>query len=1031
MANTITVATGSKTVAGDLTLFSAAGGDLFVAGGAVGKIERRDSNTQLTLSQGWQGPSLSGAAGWDILPLGPYWQSTITVSKAVSDLVGRWDAATPFRFDAFGSLAERDQYNGQGKGFVFLEIVDFRARLYIKLSNVDAASSWSGPVIIGTGGQVDFENAIATVVRDRDAADAGIRQAYAAADTDLRNAQVAGDSKISTDLANALLGVRSEFAAADSAIMSVQVALSAAVAANKLSVDQALSQLATFATTVSQVANGIVIKGRVTPEEFGAKADDQTFDNSDAINAMFREQWASGRYPTLRSGVTYACGKTLIFDPARNGLDGNAATFSFHLKTFVDPASQPELLTNGGFDSAANWIITTSTTMQPVFDGALKFTPPAGEQRFLEMGQRITAPAGSTLRITMKINAIVSQTVGINTYRDVTWALRRAGSDPNNSIVGGGQVGGSSWAYSNKEFSYKPGAIVTHDFNLSEDNPYLRLQTSAQIDLDYVSIKVIPNNVCWLLQVPPAAQGGSLRGHNIRDVRNVGIKGKPGAEAAFVIATQWDTPLYTSPPGTDLGQHSRAGFYNVNISDGVGVAFDFRNRTYLSNFFNCRATASIACIRTMPGALDAGENIVFTGGNIGAGQCGIDNEGGFELHLISVSIDFSRQWMKGAGNITMVAAHLETNQPIDPNAPLIDVYPGGHFKIQGKLQVNGSTELADTILAYPFRVAAGGILDIDAETPYNIQGTSGALCQGEGRFAFKARGGSSRAMSAITKRDDNHNLFGSAARFETDNIDLLTWTTSSSPGILQATRYEFDLITEGAFTGDFVRGDTISNVNGGGSATNTLTIGREIVMDGVFPGTVVIANPTTTSAQMSSKYNKAPANGVAGKWRLAARTRSGMQLSAAQKRNGSKSLRIYRGVGGINQVSYIAFPIEALHAAGFEMFWKVPPSGVAGQTASVYFTAQFARLFTQPGALVPTIAPGSQFITDQPVLNIDRSAGTDWTRMFFSTHRVDPQGSQHDGYMPAGMTHVVVAINTSTTPGGFEMFIADPCASQF
>ncbi|CAO4186226.1 hypothetical protein CLBKND_04922 [Methylorubrum aminovorans] len=1024
MPNTITVAAGTRTVTGDLTMFVAAEGDLFVAGGGVGAIERRDSNTQITLSEVWAGPTLTNAPGWTILPLGPSWQSTTKISKAVSDLIRRWDAASPFRFDAYGTLAERALYNDQGKDFVFLEIEDFRARLYIKLTNDVSAASWSAPVIIGTGGQVDFENALARVVQDRDAADAGIRQDV----NTLRTAQQNGDAQLNADLAYALTGVRSEIAAGDAALAALQNSLATAVAENKMTLDAAVSTLASFSNTLNQTANNRFVNGRVTPEEFGANPDDQNFNNSPAINAMLANQRQTGRLPTLAYGKTYACADTINFDPSRNGLDGNSSTLSFHLKTFTDPATQAELVRNGSFDNDSEWIASTSTTLAPFYDGALNFTPPEGEQRFLEIGQLISAPAGSTLRVTLDVRFIESHTVGINTYRDVSIGFRRNTGNPNNSIVGGGQIGGSTWVFTNREFAYKPGAVVTHDFNLSESNPYLRVQTSAKVKINAISVKIIPNNVCLKLTVPPAAEGGLLRGHNIRDVRNLGIRGKPGTpEAVHVIATQWDTPVYTTPPNTDLGQHSRAGFYNVNISDGVGVAFDFRNRTYLSNFFNIRATAAVACVRTMPGAHDSGENIVFVGGNIGGGLCGVDNEGGFEIHMISTSIDFSRQWYKGQGGFSMIAGHLETNQPVDPNAPLIDVY-GGHCHIQAKLQVNGSTDLADTTLAYPFRVGLGGFLNIETETPYNLQGTSGALCQGEGRIRFVARGGTTRAISSILKRDDVHNIFGAASRFDGAEPGFLCWTQSSSPGLIQATRYAIDQITEGAFTGDFARSDLISNVNGGG--TNTLTIGREIIMDGVFPGTTIIANPTATSAQMSSKFNKAPGTYSTGKWRLAARTRTGMELSAAQKRNGSKSLRLYRGLGGINQIHYIAFPIEAHHAAGFEMFWKIPPNGIPGSSTSIFFQGFFARLNTPPGALVPTIL-ATQFITDQPQVGVNRETGVDWTRMTFNTHRVDPAGSEHDSYMPPGMTHVLVAINLSSTPGGFEMFIADPCASQF
>jgi hypothetical protein len=992
---TIDIAAGGTVVTGHDTHWMGAlgnySGDLITQGRNAGHILSVESDTQLTLAVPWEGPAVVGGR----YSAGRYLQSTDVgnLGPRVSDL-----------YERVMYLADEDQTPAL-KALLAEEVARAKLidetltkRLY---DEIERATLFDARVTERLAAE-DGDTLTNRISEERTRA-LGVEMTLAG--------QIADQSRNFTTILQNYTGVYADLQNMKTAVQN-----------GALNMTDANTK---FLALLDKVGKHPFVAGRVYPEEYGANADDQNFNNSPAINAMFEEQRKTGRIPTLRPNVTYACADTLQIDPSRNGLEGSSSTFSFHLKTFTDPNLAPELTRNGEFNNPDNWILTGNTTQNPIFDGAVNFTPPTEEQRFLEMGQQVIAPAGSTVRLTMVVAFIESHTVGINTYRDVTWSMRRAGSNPANSIAGGGQVGGQSWVYSNKEFSYKPGAVVTHDFNLSEANPYLRMQTSARIRIESISAKVIPNNVCMLLQVPPAAQGGLLRGHNLRDFRNFGMKGKPGPEAVFVIGTQWDTPIYPQPPGSDLGQHSRAGWYNVNMDTGIGVALDFRNRTYLSNFINIRITAAVACIRTMPGALDSGENIVFLGGNIGAGLCGVDNEGGFEIHMISTSIDFSRQWHKGAGGFRMVAGHLETNQPIDATKPLIDVY-GGHVWIDAKLQVNGTTDLDKTILPYPFRVGLGGFLHIETETPYNLQGTENALCEGEGRIVFVARGGSNRAMSTILKRDDVHNLFGNAGGFWSDTIDMLLWCESATFPNVQQDRYTVAHVTEGEFAANFTRSNQITDINADRGGLNTLTIGREIIMDGVLPGTT-IKTTNTAGSVMTTEFNKAPGF-YGGKWRLAGRSRMGCELSIAQRRIGPRSLRLYREIGGVNQIINVAFPVEANHACGFEMYWMIPPQSPG--ISAVYFQGAFARLHFQDKSPIPRVSSG-QFITDQPQTNIDRSVGVPWTRMTFATNRVDPQGSEHDGYMPYGMTHVVVSINLSQCPGGFEMYIADLCASQF
>lgn len=817
-------------------------------------------------------------------------------------------------------------------------------------------------------------------------------------------------------------------------------------------------------------------------------------DNSAAVQATFDACLDDGRVPELLSAAIfgrYYLGDEvpLVVDPSRLGLHClGGGILDGRNKTYLDPAAQTELLSDPGFNTGAPLIISPNDTGQTVYGGELNHTPRAGIQDYLERGALIPVAAGTTLRVTMVVEEITTHIPASTPFRDIGVSFRRNTGTGPGSIGSGPNVGGSTWFYSNNTAGYAPGVTVSRDFTISEANPYVRIQSNAKVRVSSWSVKVVPNNTILRLTVPPGSAGGQLRGHNYRDWRNFKIAGKPGDESAFVIATTWDTPVY---PTGDLGQHSRGNWYNVDISDGVGVGLDLRNRTYLSNYYGCRIVTSKRCVQTMAGALDAGENITFFGGNMGGGEVGVSNEGNFEIHMISTSIDFSRQWYVGGGGFSMIAGHLETNAPTVAGYPLIDVTVG-HCHIQAKLQVNGSTT---PVLDYPFRVAKGGFLNIEAETPYNLHGTAEALCTGEGRFRMVARGGTSREMDAITKRDDVHNLFGVGGSFETDEIEILAWVGSGAAH-QQTSPHQIEFGSASSFTADAAQGSRVlvntsispsgtqdqakisdgsasgSRVAGyqnAGSFTGNTTISSNVIT-GVSPA------PTSTTAGGGRKYVSGPGipigayimsysnasatltlseqvastatgitistsnivllsqpwegeggTGLTVPYVLKNPAVAGIEISTAQSRSGTKSLRLYKGagVGTSNFGVTLAYPLSAHRATGSEFWWMIPAGGTG--TTSIFFTSRFARLTL--GGPWPIIAPGSQAITDQPQTGISLSTGVPWTRASFGTHRVDPS-SAHDGYMPEGCTHVLWDINLSSAPSNFEMFIADLCASE-
>ncbi|WP_018261876.1 sialate O-acetylesterase [Methylobacterium sp. WSM2598] len=173
-ANSVAVAAGSLVVTGTLTSFVAAQNDLFVAGGAVGLIASRESTTHLTLAQPWRGPSLSGEVAWGILSLGEYWRSAITISQKMQALVSLWEGTGLLHWNASGTLAERDGYNNQPAGFIYLATSPLPWRLYVKQANTNSAADWSPGQAIGETGQAVWDDALTQERNERSAADAGL-----------------------------------------------------------------------------------------------------------------------------------------------------------------------------------------------------------------------------------------------------------------------------------------------------------------------------------------------------------------------------------------------------------------------------------------------------------------------------------------------------------------------------------------------------------------------------------------------------------------------------------------------------------------------------------------------------------------------------------------------------------------------------------------------------------------------------------------------------------------------------------------
>lgn len=110
----------------------------------MGVVATIDANGAGTLTKAWEGPTLV-----DVGYRMRYQPDGARVSAQARNLIELLGSGAFFQYDASGTLAERAQYDGQRKGFSFLNISTTPMGLYIKAS--DADGDWAGPTAYAQG----------------------------------------------------------------------------------------------------------------------------------------------------------------------------------------------------------------------------------------------------------------------------------------------------------------------------------------------------------------------------------------------------------------------------------------------------------------------------------------------------------------------------------------------------------------------------------------------------------------------------------------------------------------------------------------------------------------------------------------------------------------------------------------------------------------------------------------------------------------------------------------------------------------
>jgi hypothetical protein len=219
-----------------------------------------------------------------------------------------------------------------------------------------------------------------------------------------------------------------------------------------------------------------------------------------------------------------------------------------------------------------------------------------------------------------------------------------------------------------------------------------------------------------------------------------------------------------------------------------------------------------------------------------------------------------------AGTRTLTLSQANTNSEAIREAvrwrldtidrPLIDCQAGKITLHDTLIQQDGTTA---TRLRSPFRVAAGGYLEIEANHAYNLTARDNVLCTGDGRFSFKIRSsGPNRNVEPINKRDDNHNLIGAAGRFEGLQIEAPVWlaASASNPAQQLLDRYTVSQDSFGSFIADATIGSNVLyNV---APAPSSAVVGRILRDHNYVDGTII----TDYQVASATPFNVVTTNGT-------------------------------------------------------------------------------------------------------------------------------------------------------------------------
>jgi len=602
----------------------------------------------------------------------------------------------------------------------------------------------------------------------------------------------------------------------------------------------------------------------------------------DKIEAL---EAAGGGNLKLSPATTYGITRALVIDPARVGIEGNAATIDANNLLWENPESRPDLLVNGDMSNSTpspldaraytGWQIGTLPDTTAAFSGGQAAFTNGGVQmdlgatwnaitngtRYLEVGQQITAAVGQLVRITMTVawvkSVVITQTNGETTQASL---LLRVGAP---RAADGSARGLSTMVVAThpsitaraSEFASVNPQPKTYsiDYLVSSAqfvDPFVRIQTNASARVLALSCKIIPDNSALVF-----TSTSDQFGHNLYQTNGFRIAG----HTTVVEGQQIDAITMNS--AVPLSTRIMAGNIIINGA-GFRYGVEMGHGTYLCSFTDSLITGGVAGLHTKPDSVDSGENINIRGGVFFSPYgIAIWNEGNFQINAFGMSSDFPRQWFRGTGQNRFVACHFEKNGfqgQEDLNLPMIHVEGGQFDMLSGRIQVNQGYF---TALRAPFLVQAPGVATFENINMSNMDSTEDVLSVGGGRVRCRGTIGGSNIPTLVHRNYDD-NLVPDG-RCNNTVIDPLTWLSPVSliPGDNKARArvgpnlLQWKLVPV-SFTGTLTIGsDTITSQNV--SSAVTQMAGFAVEGDGIPPGTVIEAwNNSDTAGALPARTIK-------------------------------------------------------------------------------------------------------------------------------------------------------------------------------
>ncbi len=814
---------------------------------------------------------------------------------------------------------------------------------------------------------------------------------------------------------------------------------------------------------------------QIVPKMFGAPLNGVD-DDAPAIQAA--EDYIEQRQPGITAarrrggfihlrGRRYMMRSSVTVNPVRCGIDGEGAFLDCSLLPNVDPATQPQLVTNGdGAAGSAGWTQGDIGIIPWTFGNGLRLDPAQEEGSFGIIGQKLALAAGAKVVVTL----VLARNMAVGTQRYVNVSLRNG----NKNGTDGGPGYGSGVFQVIKDEVLDTGPAQTFEINLTAPGgnygigPWLAVQSNNLVTIASIGVKVVPNNTALRFSTP-AGNAGEQFGHAPYEVRNLRMVGA-GSNAAgwgFQTALELDTEqnLYST----------RVTVRNVEVR-GFKQAIVFGTRTYICQFYSCGLYGNWDSVVTRTGTQDSGENIVFYGCTISGANRAIYNPEKMNLRFNNCSIDYVPVVYEGGGLCVIDGGWIEKrfnnqlNLPNNPAArgkPWFDIYEGSSVYIIGTTlmqatQANENDDPEEQFLFFGRNKYSRVELEVQG---FNLRTASGVWMGGAGQcIVHRSRSGvGNKKFATIPKRDDAHDLLGGSGRIRADRLtlDFPVWlpaqgnySTHTASGTVAFTGTGNAPVGSLVTKREAIAGDwkvTMTSAGGTGAAYQVVD------PKGRIDGTGVIGTryEGTIAFNLNMPVNPAPINHVVGDrwtitinpdygrvlrgladnprrvlWTMTAEVSSAVSATVDDPTSGAIALT-KNSLGGGFGVMRMLLPVrqDLMHTVRLRAK-VVGPGGTPTSPMTLFFNARYVRATgTDPDGNPAyddsrTITFSEVPVPYDPATGTDGSGENGWVDVQLSSIYSDESTpDNNNSYCPRWATNILVTANYTSMPSGVIIYV--------